>query len=144
MTCFDGHSHVHRLREPGRIHTWLVWLLVHFRKFLLRNFIPPRPYFLRVKYTADSANAQTGRFHAPSYVVHPWYMEPSIFTRWLSPAAWQTRLVGGILPGDDDKYQPQGWVVTDLGPDSMRGKGVEEMKQDSEAIRSMRCRMDNF
>lgn len=42
-----------------------------------------------------------------------------------------TRLVGRKLPGDDgNKYLPEGWTHTEIGPRAWRGKGTDKMDED--------------
>lgn len=44
-------------------------------------------------------------------------------------------LKSGALPGDEgDKYQPEGFLSTELGPASFRGKGLDEMKENQEQL----------
>lgn len=60
---------------------------------------------------------------------HPWYIKP------------KDRLKRGFLGrrkklADDDptKYQPEGYLIEELGPDHMKGKGLDEMKRDQEIL----------
>lgn len=42
---------------------------------------------------------------------------------------------GGILPGDDgDKYFPDGFVASELGPTALRGYGKEKMELDKKRL----------
>ena len=75
---------------------------------------------------SEKPDAQ-GYLHAKRYTAHPWYVKPTFLARW-GPAAWATRIRGGVLPGDDGtKYEPQGYRLSDLGPDAWKGKGAEDM-----------------
>ena len=41
-----------------------------------------------------------------------------------------TRLLGRKLPGDDgNKYAPEGYTFTEIGPEALKGKGIEEMEE---------------
>ena len=49
--------------------------------------------------------------------------------RW-GPGAWITRFLGYKVPGDDgDKYHPQGYTFTDIGPKALSGEGIQEMDE---------------
>ncbi|KAK3615931.1 hypothetical protein LTR56_026296 [Elasticomyces elasticus] len=64
-----------------------------------------------------------GRFNFEQYIAHPWYIRPTLYNRW-SLNSWLIRMVGGSVPGDEGlKYYPQGYIVTELGPENLRGKG---------------------
>lgn len=45
-------------------------------------------------------------------------------------SALLTRLRGGELPGDDGRLLPEGFVVGDLGPTGLMGKGQEECQKE--------------
>lgn len=80
---------------------------------------------MRTKWFSE-LDPETGRAHFLRYVAHPWYIEPSLASRW-GFKAWVIRLAGGLLPGDE-KYAPQGYKICDLGPKSEVGKGAAEME----------------
>ena len=74
----------------------------------------------------DSRNR---RYSLSGYVVHPWYVKPTLTRRW-GPGAWMTRLLGYAVPGDTgDKYSPQGYSFAEIGPKYLSGKGVKEMDE---------------
>jgi len=99
------------------------------RKLLLRYFFLPRPEFMRKQYIPSDADNKTGRLNSVEYLSHPWYVKPSLNRRW-GPRAWMTRLLGRKLPGDDgNKYAPEGYIFTEIGPQALKGKGVEEMDE---------------
>jgi hypothetical protein len=99
-----------------------------FRKVILRYFAFPRPQFLRKKYIPTAPDRKTGRYNSVEYLSYPWYVKPTFNRRW-GPRALVTRLFGRRLPGDDgNKYAPEGYAFDDVGPDALRGKGVEEMR----------------
>ncbi|KAI4694568.1 hypothetical protein J4E81_006165 [Alternaria sp. BMP 2799] len=56
-------------------------IFVEIRKFLLRNFFLPRPYFLRPDWFTE-IDERTGRAHAGQYIDRPWYVKPSFMKRW--------------------------------------------------------------
>ena len=82
---------------------------------------------MRKQYLPSGVDNETGRFNSVEYLSHPWYVKPSLKRRW-GPRAWMTRLLGRKLPGDDgNKYEPQGYTFTEIGPQALKGKGIEEM-----------------
>lgn len=124
-----------RIVEPPKTYRKALAMLVEVRKFLLRNFFLPRPYFLRRKWFTP-VNGQTGRTNSCRYRVHPWYVKPSFSSRW-GPRALLIRLAGGVVPGDP-KYFPEGYHIHELGPSTQRGKSEIEMRKLREDIRVKR------
>lgn len=63
-----------------------------------------------------------------NYLVHPWYVKPTLRRRW-GPRAWITLLLGYKVPGDDgDKYYPQGYTFADIGSrQTFSDKSMKEM-----------------
>lgn len=89
---------------------------------------------MRVKWFSDTSD-EAGYFHSARYISHPWYVQPTFWSRW-GPSALIGRLLGWVLPGDDGtKYVPQGYRLAELGPDSMKMKGQESMEQDRKRLR---------
>ncbi|KAK4634369.1 ER-bound oxygenase [Fulvia fulva] len=76
------------------------------------------------------------------YRAHPWYIEPTLLSRW-GPSTWIRRATGGALPGDQgDKYHPKGYVISEVGPQNLLGKGEQYMAAARENILlkgAMRC-----
>ena len=108
--------------------------LAHLRKLTLRYLALPRPSFPRVKWFSTTSN-EAGYFHAARYIAHPWYVQPTFWSRW-GPSALIARLLGGVLPGDEGtKYMPQGYRLAELGPDRMKMKGREFMEKDRIRLR---------
>ncbi len=98
------------------------------RRFLLRYFALPRPEFLRKDYISAEPDRATGRYSSKEYLSYPWYVKPTFKRRWGSKA-WITRLLGRKLPGDDcNKYNPEGYLISEVGPASQKGKGGAEME----------------
>ncbi len=82
---------------------------------------------MRKQYIPSKANSKTGRYNSVEYLSYPWYVKPSLNRRW-GLRAWITRLLGRKLPGDDgNKYAPEGYKFTDIGPQALKGKGIEDM-----------------
>ena len=115
-----------RYPESPAIYHDIVNGVLYARKLLLRYFALPRPGFLR-NHWIDVMPNQHGRFYLFDYLAHPWYVRPSFTQRW-GPRAWVTRLLGYKVPGDDgDKYVPQGYTFTEIGPQHLSGKGKGDM-----------------
>jgi hypothetical protein len=126
-----------RLPQPPATYSRLLNTLVELRKFALRNFFLPRPYFMRVKWFT-ALDKQTGRAHFCRYTAYPWYIRPSLSARW-GPKALLLRLIGGIVPGEE-KYFPDGYRIHELGPSELVGKGDAEMSKTREELRARRTR----
>ncbi|KAH0562356.1 hypothetical protein GP486_002947 [Trichoglossum hirsutum] len=102
------------------------------RKFVLLRLTLPR---VRPKKRLPIA-ASSGRIHARRYNIQPWYVKPTIVSR-CGPAAWRTWLQGGVLPGDQgDKYFPQGFIASELGPTTLRECGKEKMEAERQRLES--------
>ncbi|KAB5570441.1 hypothetical protein GE09DRAFT_707736 [Coniochaeta sp. 2T2.1] len=126
-----------RFQEPGRIHRLVLETVLTMRKLVVRHLCPPRPERLRSLWLTDDPDPQTGKYHALRYVAHPWYVEPNLTGRW-GIVAVLLRILRGVLPGDDAKYHPEGYLIPELGPESMRGKGEAEMERTMSALRKSR------
>ena len=101
--------------------------MVEIRKLAIRHLFLPRPYFLRNRWFSEKPNA-SGKFYAKQFISLPWYIEPTFWAR-NSPKAWLLRLVGGKAPGDDgNAYLPDGYVITELGPENLKHKGTTDMQ----------------
>ena len=107
------------------------------RKLVLRHLALPRPEFMRKKYVSDEPEAN-GRYSSREYLSHPWYVKPTLKRRW-GMKAWTTRLLGRKLPGDDgNKYSPEGYAITEVGPAKLTKSGLREMEADLDRIRASR------
>lgn len=126
---------ISRLPEPPAIYGILLNILVEIRRFLLRHFFLPRPHFWRAKWFTEP-NPQTGRINFCRYVAHPWYIRPSLSARW-GWKAWALWLVGGAVPGSPE-YLPEGYLIPELGPTSLTGKGESEMAATRRELKSKR------
>ena len=100
------------------------------RKLLFRYLALPRPEMMRKQYIPSSPDPSTGRYNAIEYLSFPFYVKPTFRRRW-GPRSWITRLVGRKLPGDDgNRYSPEGWTYTEIGPRATKGKGTKDMEND--------------
>ena len=125
----------HELMDPCRfpdspaIYHKILRTILEVRKLVLRHFSLPRPEFMRKQLIPTNADGKTGRFNAIKYSSYPWYVKPSLIRRWGS-WAWMTRLLGRKLPSDDgNRYAPEGYIFTEIGPQAFKGKGIEEMDE---------------
>ncbi|MCJ1245350.1 hypothetical protein MMC30_002554 [Trapelia coarctata] len=111
--------------DPPTSYNTVVNGALHLRKLVIRHLCLPRNS--RVPYFADSATP--GRYHMLLYRGHPWYVKPTIWERW-GLFGWNLWLQGGAIPGDDgDKYVPQGYETSNMGPSFQHGKGVDYMNE---------------
>lgn len=107
------------------------------RRWIIKHLCLPRPKWWTFPMVQD-ADKKTGRFFAPSYLAHPYYVKPTVYSRW-GPAALYSRMIGGKLPGDEGcKYYPDGYVISEVGPDAQRGKGKDFMDLQKERIAKAR------
>ncbi|KAI1393037.1 uncharacterized protein F4822DRAFT_426232 [Hypoxylon trugodes] len=122
------------LSEPDIATIMITYTLLTLRRFALRYLMLPR--FFENKLGGDP-DPQTGRIKQRNpYGNYPYYVEPTFWNRW-GPVAWAIWLYGGKVPGDDpEEYMPQGYLISDLGPRNRMGLGIEEVKTDSQRIKS--------
>ena len=109
--------------------------LLLLRRLVLRHLTLPRPEFMRKKYISSRPETN-GRYSAREYLSHPWYVKPTLKRRW-GVKAWVTWLLGRKLPGDDgNKYNPEGYVIAEIGPAKLQESGSKEMRADLERMRA--------
>ncbi|KAG5941358.1 hypothetical protein E4U53_007420 [Claviceps sorghi] len=111
---------------PPRVEK-MVHLAFFLRGFLLRHFSLPR--FSRKTEFSDT-DPRTGRYYHYEYLVHPYYVRPTLGNRW-GPQAWLTWALGGIVPGggDGSRYMPAGYRFEEVGPDSRTPFGKEKLEE---------------
>jgi hypothetical protein len=98
------------------------------RKYFLRHLALPRPYILRYDMFTENPD-KNGRNFLLYWDTVPYYVKPTIWNRW-SPSAWFRRMMGLPLPGDDgDRFYPQGYKISEVGPSYFEGKGNDQMKE---------------
>ncbi|KAM0794591.1 hypothetical protein BDR22DRAFT_883404 [Usnea florida] len=129
--------------KPSKVFFILVSALFTVRKFFVRYLMFPRPQILRVHKTTYEPS-QSGTYHFTTYEAHPWYVKPSLWNRY-GPMVWMTWILGLPVPGDEgDRYRPNGYKIPEVGPDSMRGKGVDFMRTSKERLEGQRQRRCPF
>jgi hypothetical protein len=109
-------------------YTAIVTGIIHARQYVLRYMSLPRPEFWRVCHVTDEADPETGRYHMNSYDSQPYYVRPSVAGRW-GFTAWLVWFLGGELPGDKGNlFHPEGYIIEEVGPKNMLGRGRQEMQ----------------
>ncbi|EEY20995.1 conserved hypothetical protein [Verticillium alfalfae VaMs.102] len=117
--------------EPPISAALFAYLALAVRRLVVRHLCLPRLFPKRYFSKEDPA---TGRVNHYTYLVHPYYIPATLWTRF-GPMSWLTRAVGGFPPGDVDML-PQGYLFEEVGPASEVGEGVEEMADGVEALRA--------
>lgn len=132
------------LESPGYLLSFVINLVQTSRKLFLRYLALPRPAFRAVKLVHDMPNQETKLYNFERKVLQPWYIRPTVWSKW-GPGALLVRLFGGKVPGSrGDRYQPQGYDLMTIGPEPQRGRGVEEMRSDIEVIKARGVAMCPF
>jgi hypothetical protein len=112
---------------PPKPHFLFMNAVLMTRRFVLRYLTLPRPEFMPVKQVRREPDTKTGRYHSPSYLAHPYYVQPGVLNRW-GLEGWFVWLAGGDVPGSKgDLYIPQGYSFEEIGPEAVRSKGKAEM-----------------
>lgn len=123
--------------KPPQWLTTLTHLILDLRKYTLRFFFLPRPFFFAKRGTTESAS-KDGTFFLINQDNAPWYIKPTLWNRY-GPSTWISRLMGLPLPGDEgDKYRPKGYTIPEVGPENLRGKGQEFLKAEKERVGKVR------
>ncbi len=107
------------------------------RRFFVTYLSLPRPAFLAIKRLDDERDPVTGKYHSHLYFAHPWYVKPTFAARW-GPGALVKRMLGGAVPQEGPKYQSDGYEISEIGPENLKGLGGEEMERTRELMRKRR------
>lgn len=135
---------LYRIDEPNILYMTTLSGILSVRKYLLRYLALPRPYFMRQRWFSDHPDPETGEYHPARSIALPWYMKPTVSSRW-GPMAWLSWFCGKPLPGDEgEKYHPDGYHLAEMGPVTSKGKGAEEMKMSRSGIASINARTCPF
>ncbi|KAI5465485.1 hypothetical protein BGZ63DRAFT_479229 [Mariannaea sp. PMI_226] len=118
--------------EPSLAITVLSYSLLLTRKLFIRYFCLPR--VIPVEYVSQP-DKETGRIKHLHYMLEPWYVPKTFWSRW-NPESILVWLSGGMIPGDGGaKMKPEGLLFEDLGPANKVGVGREETRKFEEVIR---------
>ncbi|KAI1425009.1 hypothetical protein F5Y12DRAFT_714670 [Xylaria sp. FL1777] len=109
--------------------------MITLRKYILRYACPPRPYFLRRVYNAETPDPVTGRYQSQRWLGRPWYVKTSPLDLWGLPAwlLWMNGTSSNVV-FDDGKFIPEGYSIEDVGPEAHVGKGRDEMRDNVSAL----------
>ncbi|KAI9735266.1 MAG: hypothetical protein M1834_001856 [Cirrosporium novae-zelandiae] len=107
------------------------------RMFFLRYLTFPRPDFMRV--LSVSASSSDGKYFIRTYDGLPFYVEPTFLNCW-GPKAWVMRLMGMPVPGEERRFESEGYVIGEVGPENARGKGKLWQRQTVEKLRKTKRR----
>lgn len=122
------------IQSPSKSTATLFNAFLEIRRFYLRHLALPRPWFLSGERTIPSPDPTTGRYHQSDYVTFPYYVKPSAWKRY-GPYSWFSWLFGTPVPGDEgEKYRPEGYLLEEIGPEKMEGKGKEWMAEERLAV----------
>jgi len=109
---------------PSWLQTSIDWALA-FRKYLLKYAALPRPYFMAAEFLSKKPN-KNGRYYRLVYESEPWYHENNWKTR-NTLQSWMKWLSGKPIP-DGKNYQPEGYLIPEIGPKNLNGKGKQEFE----------------
>lgn len=99
------------------------------RRLMMRHLVLPRLELQRKQYIASELESN-GRYSSREYLSHPWYVKPTFKRRW-GAKAWVTWMMGRKLPGDDgNRYNPEGYLISEVGPVRLASSGAKEMEVD--------------
>lgn len=96
----------------------------------------PRPYFLRKRWIPEHPDPKTGRYHSLRYRAHPWYIQEKTYSMW-HPFTWLRKFTRHSA---EHNYMPEGYVISEVGPEALRGKGAEEMEKQKQRMESLKAR----
>ena len=122
-----------RYDKPPEFYFSLVSTLFTIRRFFIRYLHFPRPSFLRVQNVAEEIS-KDGNHYLQRWESAPWYVRPTLWNRY-GAAAWISWSLGLPVPGDEGgKYWPRGYKIQEIGPDRMRGRGEEYVRESKEKL----------
>lgn len=111
-------------KPPSWLQNSVDWAL-EIRKYLLKYAALPRPNFMAVEYLSKEPD-ENGRRHRLVYESEPWYCESNWKSR-NTPQSWVKWLIGRPIP-DGKNYKPEGYLIPEIGPNSLSGTGKEEFE----------------
>jgi hypothetical protein len=115
---------------PPRWVQSLVDGIFYTRKLALRYLALPRPNFLAVEVVSEEPG-ENGRHHMIYYTTEPWYVSATFYNRY-GFQAWFKWLIGRPIPGS--KYKADGYLIPEVGPKAMEGKGMKDFENTMESL----------
>jgi len=121
----------HRLRKAmmydppsPRFQACVDWFFA-IRKILLRYTFLPRSSFMVQRLLSDKPD-KNGRYHRLTFESEPWYYENTWWNR-NTLQVWIKWLMGRPIPNGRD-FAPDGYLIQEIGPRSLSGKGLMEFE----------------
>ena len=130
-----SHLCFNRYDRPPKWCYRLTLVTLTLRKYSLRYLALPRPTMLASNTTARNQNS-AGRYHMNTMDALPFYVKPTLLNRY-GPSSWLARAVGVPLP-EQGKYCSEGFKAEDVGPETMKGKGLDFVQRSQDSIAQMR------
>jgi hypothetical protein len=109
---------------PAWLQSTVDWVFA-IRKILLKYMFLPRPSFMAPRYLSKEAD-KNGRYHTLLFETEPWYLENTWWNR-NSLQVWIKWMSGGPIPNGKD-FSPEGYLISEIGPRSLVGKGKKEFE----------------
>lgn len=117
-----------RIPHPSPTYQLGFNLVIRLRKILLRHCFLPRPYFRRHRYIEEDPDPLTKRYHVSRWRFHPWYASRTPRYRW-GVRAWIAWIAGkSEAPVGSEKFIPEGYLLSEVGPREEVGRGLDDMK----------------
>lgn len=105
------------------------------RKILLRYAFLPRPSFMSTRFLSKDAD-KNGRYHTMLFETEPWYYENTWWNR-NTLQVWMKWLSGRPIPNGKD-YSSEGYLISEIGPRSLSGKGRNDFEATKTKLMSER------
>ncbi|KAF2099055.1 hypothetical protein NA57DRAFT_39247 [Rhizodiscina lignyota] len=122
--------------KPSPIYGLAISSFFAIQGFVIRNFLPPRPFSRAVKSSSLMYDPKTERYNYKGYDIEPWYVKPTTSNRY-GLDAWYNWILGNEIPGSSDKFVPGGIRIEDTGPYKYIGKGKKEFEREKEHLFAM-------
>lgn len=124
-----------KLPEPSIFASMIGFTALQVRKTLIKYLFLPR-FFARKDFSEP--DPKTGRINHNSYLIEPYWTQPTFWNRW-GLEALLTRLAGGLVPSSYAKhFHPEGYLIHEVGPADKSGKGIDEFKKNKEKLKHSR------
>ena len=118
-------------RAPASYTKWFGRFMA-VRRFYLRYFALPRPWFMKNALHTKEPD-QAGRRYVVRWDTKPVYVKPTLWNRW-GPGALLQSALGIAVPGDEGTF-PEGFAVSEAGPAAFKGKGLKEVDAEAQLLK---------